>query len=130
MIAAQPDTTAVAAALKVLDDHFAALNAQDPVALTATLHFPHYRLTQNGMQIWQTGDTYLADFRSRAGAAWNRSALLFRNVVAASTDKVHLDIAFIRYDRDDQPIGTFRSLWMITNKGGQWAAEARSSFAS
>ena len=124
MIAGQPDTSAVAAALSVLDDHFAALNAQDPDALMETLHFPHYRLTQNGMQVWQTGETYLTDFRSRAGATWNRSALLFRNVVAASADKVHLDIAFVRYDTDDQPIGTFRSLWMMTCKRGRWAAEA------
>ena len=129
MIAAQPDTAAVAAALKVLDNHFSALNAQEPDALMQTLHFPHYRLTQTGMQVWQTGETYLADFRARAGAGWNRSALLFRNVVAASPDKVHLDIAFTRYDRDDRPIGTFRSLWMITRKNGRWAAEARSSFA-
>ena len=130
MIAGQPDTSAVGAALKVLDDHFAALNAQDPVALTQTLHFPHYRLTKSGMQVWQTGDTYLADFRARAGATWSRSALVFGNVVAASPDKVHLDIAFTRYDSNDHPIGTFRSLWVITCRNNRWAAEARSSFAS
>lgn len=129
MIAGHPDTAAVDAALKVLDDHFSALNAQDAVALTDTLHFPHYRLTKTGMQVWQSGDTYLADFRARAGAAWNRSALLFRNVIAASPDKVHLDIAFTRFDHNDKPIGTFRSLWMITYKNERWAAEARSSFA-
>ena len=40
---------AVAAAMAVLDDHFAALNARDEAALVATLHFPHYRLSSGVM---------------------------------------------------------------------------------
>lgn len=130
MIASEPNVEAVAAALKILDDHFAALNARDPAAIASTLHFPHYRLTANGMQVWETPDTYLDDFYARAGTGWERSALLFRNVVAASQDKVHLDVAFARFNREDGEIGRFRSLWIITKQSGKWAAAARSSFAN
>ena len=41
---ARLDSTAVDAALAVLDRFMAALNAGDEPALLATLHFPHYRL--------------------------------------------------------------------------------------
>jgi hypothetical protein len=129
MIAGEPDIAAAAAALRVLDDHFAALNAGDAEALAATLHFPHYRLTAAGMQAWETPATYLDDFYARAGAGWARSAFIFRNVVAAGPAKVHLDVAFARFDAADQEIGRFRSLWIVTNAGGRWAAAARSSFA-
>lgn len=129
MITGEPDMAAVNAALRVLDDHFEALNAQDQEALVATLHFPHYRLSSGRIKAWQSGDSYLTDFRARAGAAWARSELVFRNIVAASVDKVHVDIAFTRFDNDGQPIGLFRSLWVITHKEGRWAAEFRSSFA-
>ena len=34
----------IESALKVLDEHISALNARDPSAIAATLHFPHFRL--------------------------------------------------------------------------------------
>lgn len=119
----------VRAALDVLDRHMAALNAQDSEALTATLHFPHYRLSGAGMKIWETPGTYLADFRARAGDGWQRSAWDFRNVVAEGPGKVHLDVQFTRYKGDGSSLGTFRSLWVVTERDGRWAAELRSSFA-
>ena len=130
MVASEPNTEAVSAALGVLDEHFRALNARDASALAQTLHFPHYRMGRGGMKIWETSDTYLEDFFARAGDGWARSEFLFRNVVAASAEKVHLDVAFIRYNEDAQTMGAFRSLWVITCKNGEWAAEIRSSFAA
>ena len=129
MIASQPDFDAVAAAMRVLDDHFAALSARDAEALAATLHFPHFRLSANAMKVWQTSDTYLDDFYARAGKGWARSELLCRNVVAASASKVHLDVAFTRFSDDGATMGSFRSLWVITRREDRWAAELRSSFA-
>ena len=129
LVASEPDIEAVHAALRVLDDHFAALNARDSAALANTLHFPHYRMGRGGMKIWETSERYLDDFYARAGDGWARSAFLFRNVVAASAEKVHLDIAFVRYDQSNQIMGSFRSLWVIAQRNGKWAAEARSSFA-
>lgn len=120
----------VAAALAVLDRHMAALNARDAEALAATLHFPHYRLSQGRLQCWQTPATYHADFLARAGAGWARSAWDYRNLVAASADKVHLDVQFTRYRGDGSALGSFRSLWVIARLDGRWAAQLRSSFAA
>jgi hypothetical protein len=62
-----PEETAIKAAMSVLDDHIAALNARDEKALIATLHFPHYRLTGGKMKVWEKPDGYLKDFYARAG---------------------------------------------------------------
>jgi hypothetical protein len=121
---------AVAAALAVLDAHIAALNAGDEAALARTLHFPQYRLSASGMQIWERPDDYLADFHARAGDGWARSGWDSRDVVAASPDKVHLAVQFTRYRADGSSIGHFRSLWVVTRIAGRWAAELRSSFAA
>lgn len=120
----------IVAALDVLDRHIAALNDGDADALAATLHFPHYRLSGAGMRVWETPDTYLADFHARAGDGWHHSIWDFRNVIAAGPDKVHLEVQFTRYRADDTPLGSFRSLWVITNVDGHWAAALRSSFAN
>ena len=121
---------AAAEALAVLDRHMAALNARDAAALADTLHFPHYRLTQGRLQSWETPATYHADFLARAGEGWHRSAWDGRQVLAASADKVHLDVQFTRYRADGSAMGSFRSLWVVSKLDGRWAAQLRSSFAA
>ena len=119
----------IAAAMAMLDRHLVALNAGDAAGLADTLHFPHYRLAGTRMQVWQTPDTYLADFLARAGEGWHHTKWDFRNVIAASPNKVHIDLQFTRYRADDSSLGSFRSIWVITLIGGRWAAQLRSSFA-
>lgn len=121
---------AVAAALAVLDRHIEALNARDPAALAATLHFPHYRLSGGRMRVWEAPDTYFADFLARAGEGWNRSGWGARVPVAASDDKVHLDVTFTRFRADGSALGQFRSLWIVARLDRRWAAQMRSSFAA
>jgi hypothetical protein len=124
------DETAINAAMAVLDAHIAALNARDERALIATLHFPHFRLTGGRMKIWERPDSYLKDFYARAGEDWHHSAWDFRNVIAAGSDKVHLDVQFTRYRADNSAIGSFRSLWIVSKLDGRWSAQVRSSFAA
>jgi hypothetical protein len=126
---AELDPGAVAAAMAVLDAHIVALNARDERALVATLHFPHFRLTGGRMKVWERPDNYLKDFYARAGEDWHHSAWDFRNVIAAESDKVHLDVQFTRYRADNSVIGRFRSLWIVSKLDGRWAAQVRSSFA-
>jgi hypothetical protein len=124
------DTAALAEAEAVLDRHMVALNAGDAAALADTLHFPHYRLAGGRMQVWEHPETYLADFRRRAGDGWARSAWDFRRPIAAGPDKVHFDVQFTRYRADGTALGSFRSLWVVARLGGRWAAQLRSTFAA
>ncbi|MFM9939976.1 MAG: hypothetical protein ACKVP7_10830 [Hyphomicrobiaceae bacterium] len=124
-----PHPQAVAAAKAVMTAHLTALNARDNVALTATLHFPHHRLSMGRLQTWTTPDSYFADFLQRAEPDWDRSRWDFLNVVTARADKVHLDVGFTRLRTDGSSIGHYRSLWVIARLNGRWAAQLRSSFA-
>jgi hypothetical protein len=126
---ARPDKAAVSAALAVLDRFMAALNAGDEPALLATLHLPHHRLAGGRMRVWDQPGSYLGDFRTRAGADWHHSQWGFRNVIAVGPAKVHLDVQFTRYRADNSVIGSFHSLWIVTEYGGRWVVAARPSFA-
>ncbi|HUS97379.1 MAG TPA: hypothetical protein VMX97_11610 [Hyphomicrobiaceae bacterium] len=117
------------AAMLVLDNHMAALNSRDEKALAETLHFPHYRLSAEGMRTWDSPDSYFKDFRARAGDGWHHSKWDFRAIIASGEHKVHLDVQFTRYRPDNTSLGSFRSLWVITYAQGNWAAALRSSFA-
>ena len=128
---AAPDAAAVEAAMAVLDRFMAALNARDQQALAATLHFPHHRLAGGRWTVWQRPEDYTIEgFLARAGEGWARSAWDDRRVVAAGPAKVHLDVRFTRYRADGSPIGSFRSLWIVSCLDGVWGVQGRSSFAS
>ena len=123
------DDAIIAEARNVLHAHFAALNAGDEEALAATLHFPHYRLSSGSMKVWENSDSYLSDFHARAGDGWHHSDLDLIEVIACEPGKVPLDVRFTRYREDNSPMGQFRSLWVIAELNGIWAAQLRSSFA-
>lgn len=126
----EPDAAAVAGAMAVLDRFMAALNARDQAALLASMHFPHYRLAGVTMRVGEQPDeSYFAGFLARAGDGWHHTAWDFRRVIVAGPEKVHLDVQFTRYRADNSPIGSFRSLYIVTKRDGVWAIAARSTFA-
>ena len=116
-------------ALTVMAAHIKALNLRDEKALAATLHFPHYRLSENILKIWETPEAYFSDFRKRAGGDWHHSAFGELNVITADENKVHLDVRVDRFRADDSLLISFRSLWVLAQIDGVWAAHLRSSFA-
>ena len=120
---------AIQAAKSVMSAHIDALNARDEDDLAATLHFPHIRLSQTDLRVWDTPESYFADFRARAGSRWARSSFDDMRVAQTSDTKVHIETTVRRFDGADTEIGSFRSLWVITRENGRWAAKLRSSFA-
>ena len=124
-----PASAAIAAAKDVMAAHISALNDGDEAALAATLHFPQYRLSGGRMAVWQGPEDYFADFRARAGDGWHHSEWDSLDVMAAEPTKVHLDVRFTRYREDGSVLGRFRSLWVLSEIQGVWAAQLHSSFA-
>lgn len=124
------DAHTVEAALVVLDRHMAALNARDAGALAAIPHVPHNRLSGGRMRAWEGPSTYFCDFLARAGDGWHHSAWNKRAPVAATQDKVHLDVTFARFRADGSLLRRFGSLWVVSLLNGRRAAQRRSRLAA
>ena len=120
---------AIEAAQSVMAAHIKALNAGDEAALTATLHFPHYRLSGGQLKTWEEPADYWPDFLARAGDEWNHTVWDSLDVITAEPEKVHLNVRFTRYRENDSVLSQFGSIWVITKLDGIWAAQLRSSFA-
>ena len=120
---------AIEAALSVMAAHLEALNAGNEAALTATLHFPHYRLSGVDLKTWHGPEDYWSDFLARAGDEWHHTAWDALDVIATEPEKVHLNVRFTRYREDNSVLSKFGSIWVITKLNGIWAAQLRSSFA-
>ena len=120
------------AALQVLDDFMLAFNGGDTAALRATMHFPHVRLASGLVTVFPTAEQFgLERFeRSMSGSGWHHSRWDQRRIIHAGPEKVHVDVLFSRVRADGSLIGSYRSIYVVTNLTGRWGIQARSSFAA
>ncbi|MEM9210633.1 MAG: hypothetical protein AAGA63_04035 [Pseudomonadota bacterium] len=119
----------LAEARAVFDAHLLALNFHDETALAQTLHFPHYRLSEGVVKVWETPETYFEDFKARAGSRWGHTEWGAITPVQAGADKVHFTVEVLRFDAQRAEIARFAALWVVAKIDGKWAAQMRSSFA-
>ena len=119
--------------MKTLDAFMTAFNARDRKATEATYHFPHYRLASGKMMVLDSAgsrqDTSRAVAPGLKKIGWHHSAWNHRNIVQASSEKVHVDTQYSRYREDGSLIANYESLYILTKENGRWGIKFRSSYA-
>ena len=116
--------------MRVLDDYMNAWNRKDLAAWERTFHFPHYRLASGKMNVLdRPGSQDATRVWVSAGRDWHHSRWDRRRIIHSSADKVHVDTKFTRRRADGSVIGSFESLYIVTNEDGRWGVKMRSSFA-
>lgn len=135
-----PSKSAEQAVMQVLDRYLVAVNRIDLEAVTETYHFPHLRLVNNKLFIWQNAIDAMPmlnlsqqqqerAMRKALGPDWRYTDWEYRKLISISDTKAHVDTALIRYNSQDDIISRFESLYILTNENGLWAIKGRSSFA-
>ena len=128
----QEIAAAVAGAREAVDGFMAAFNAEDREAMrTRWLHFPHVRFHSGRVTVMETPDDFTASVWERTGEAkgWTRTAFDYAEPVDAGPNKVHFRVQFTRFRADGSPMGSYKSLWIVTLQKGRWALQGRSSWA-
>jgi hypothetical protein len=123
---------AVAGVREAMDGFMAAFNAEDREAMQSRwLHFPHVRFHRGKVTITATPDDLIMKVWERRGEAktWVRTAWDYVEVVDAGADKVHFRVQFTRFRADGSPIGSYKSLYIVTSQDGRWGIQGRSSWA-
>ncbi len=122
---------AIASAMQALNEFMQHFNSRDMEAWAGTLNYPHVRFASGTVTVWDSAEEF-ADGRtferlSRTG--WDHSAWLSREVALVSPGKVHINTVFERFNSDNESIGIFQSLYIVTLVDGHWGTQARSSLA-
>ena len=119
-----------AACIDVLDRFMAALNAHDAAAMDATMHFPHVRLADGTMRVYERAGSNPMDLflRLREADGWSHSHWRERTLVQFDATKAHVALSYTRYRSDGSAIGVYESLYTLTCEGGRWGIRMRSSF--
>jgi hypothetical protein len=123
---------AVAGARQAMDGFMAAFNAEDGEAMkTRWLHFPHVRFHSGRVTVMETADDFVVSVWERKGEAegWARTAWDYVEVIDAGPTKVHFRVQFTRFRTDGTPIGSYKSLYIVTLRNGRWGVQGRSSWA-
>lgn len=121
-----------AGAREVMDAFMAAFNAEDAEALRSTcFHFPHVRFHSGKVTVMERPEDLRILVWERAGQskAWARTAWDYVEAIDAGPDKVHFRVQFTRFRANGSPIGSYKSLYIVTRKDGRWGIQARSSWA-
>jgi hypothetical protein len=114
-----------------MDAFMLAFNARDPQAWAASLNYPHVRFASGTVTVWETAAEFAETraFETLPSTGWDHSHWLTRDVTLASAGKVHIATVFQRYNSDNEIIGTYQSLYIVTEVDGHWGTQARSSLA-
>ena len=118
-------------AMQVLDSFMYSFNARDMNSWSETLNYPHVRIAGGKVTVWDTKEEYSATnvFNRLTATGWDHSAWVSRDVVLVSKNKVHISTVFQRYDKNNNPMKKYQSLYVVTNDEGHWGVQARSSLA-
>ena len=127
------DQSVAKEACAVVERYFAALNAGDADAVTDTLNFPHFRIGSKGnVTYYPNGESnHLDNFRNRTRAdGWHRSVIDKMETLFTLPTKAHVNVYFRRLRGDGSEIGTYFSLYVITEVDGHWGLQGGSGNGS
>lgn len=117
-------------AIKLLNDYMDAWNRRDLLALEQTFHFPHYRFARNKMLVLDRPGLHASRLMwGLLGSEWGHSEWVHLRVVHASSDKMHVDTKFARFNIEGNLMDTYDSLYILTHENNRWGIRMRSSFA-
>jgi hypothetical protein len=115
---------------EVLDRFMAALNAYDAAGMDRCMHFPHPRIAEGRLVVYDKPGTNPMDLfeRLKKSDNWARSGWVKREVVQFNDSKAHVALSYTRFRADGSVIGVYESLYILTKVDGRWGIQMRSSF--
>ena len=116
--------------LAVLERFMAALNAYDAAGMDDCMHFPHVRMAESKVTVYEAPGNNPMDLfaRLKSEAGWHHSAWDEMDLIQSSEVKAHWRLVYTRYREDESVIGRYDSLYTLTKLDGRWGIQARSSF--
>ena len=119
------------AAIQATDNFMKAFNAKDAVEWAATLNYPHVRFSNGAVTTWNSEEEYAETTKKRfptlIANGWHHTVLVKREVTLSSEDKIHVSIEFERFNADDDSLGVFQALYIVTNVDGHWGIQGIST---
>jgi hypothetical protein len=118
------------AAVAAVEAYVAALNNPiDTTAWAATLNYPHVRLADGLVEMWDTAEDYVQGSQTGRLRAWARTRLDWAEPVQVGGGGVNVAVQYSRLNRHGETLASYEAVYLVTNRDGHVGIQAGSSFA-
>jgi hypothetical protein len=122
--------TNAATALETVVAYFRAWNSHDPRTLGGALHFPHVRIGDGAVEVWNSVDEFLAGSDPGRQRTWYETRLDQSEVVQVSADGVNVAVTYSRRDRAGQVLSKYEAIILVVRRSGAWRVQAVSTMGT
>jgi len=119
-----------AAGLDAVRAYFLVWNSHDPKALGAAVHFPHVRIADGQVDVWNSVEDFLAGSEPGRQYTWYQTRLDQLKVVQTSLNGVNVTAQFSRMARDGRVLARDEGLFLVVLRDSGWKVQARSTMGT
>jgi hypothetical protein len=129
-LAADQSARNAAAARVALDQFVQAWNGHEIELVARTIHYPHVRIADQQVEMWNTADEFIAGTEAGRQRTWSQLRIDQVRPVQVSANGVNLVLSFSRLARDGSVMSKDEGLFLVTLRDGAWKIQARSTFGT
>ena len=119
-----------AAAHEALDRFIQAWNTHDIETLARAVHYPHVRMADRQLEMWNSADEFIAGTEAGRQRTWYQLRLDQVRPVQVTANGVNLVVRFSRLARDGSVMSHDEGLFLVTLREGAWRIQARSTLGT
>ncbi|MDP6581389.1 MAG: hypothetical protein QF681_12110 [Vicinamibacterales bacterium] len=120
----------MAAAIGAVEAYVTAFNdPTDTAGWAATLNYPHVRVADGTVEMWDTAEDYVTGSEGGRQRAWVETRLDWAEPVQVGGAGVNVAVRFSRLNTLGETLSSYEAVYLVTNRDGHIGIQARSSFA-
>ena len=119
-----------ASALETVRAYFQAWNSHDPHALGAALHYPHVRIGDGAVEVWNSIAELLAGPEPGRQRTWFETRLDQAEAVQVSANGVNVAVTYSRRDRAGDVMSRYEAVILVVRRDDAWKVQAISTLGT
>ena len=109
--------------------YFEAFNSMDLEAWADTMHYPQVRLSLSGLDYWASREEFLQGSEPGRLRTWYETRLDEVVPYQVGVNGVNVRVRYSRLNRHGETLSSYDAVYLITDRDGRSAVQARSSYA-
>jgi len=119
-----------ASALETVRAYFKAWNSHDSQALGNALHYPHVRIGDGAVEVWNSVAELLAGPEPGRQRTWFETRLDQAEVVQVSANGVNVAVIYSRRDRAGEVMSKYEAVVLVVRRDDAWKVQAMSTMGT
>ena len=116
-------------AKQAVEAYFEAFNSLDLERWADSMHYPQVRLSASGLGFWKTRQDFLDGPEMGRQRTHHQTRLDIVEPYQVGAKGVNVKVRYTRLNSEKEDLSTYDAIYLVTNRDGNWAVQARSTYA-